>query len=81
MKQHTVIGDRLCGELRSLSLVRAIVRTIMSGSTAAAIRTACEATRFHARANRQHRRFLRWGHDGATVTGFADAGVRLHGAA
>jgi putative two-component system response regulator len=26
MKQHTVIGDRLCGELRSLSLVRDIVR-------------------------------------------------------
>jgi putative two-component system response regulator len=26
MKQHTVIGDRLCGELRSLRLVREIVR-------------------------------------------------------
>jgi putative two-component system response regulator len=26
MKQHTVIGDRLCGELRSLRLVRQIVR-------------------------------------------------------
>ena len=26
MKQHTLIGDRLCGELRSLRLVRAIVR-------------------------------------------------------
>jgi len=26
MKQHTVIGDRLCGELRSLTLVRPIVR-------------------------------------------------------
>jgi putative two-component system response regulator len=26
MKQHTVIGDRLCGELRSLRLVRRIVR-------------------------------------------------------
>jgi putative two-component system response regulator len=26
MKQHTVIGDRLCGELRSLRLVRDIVR-------------------------------------------------------
>ena len=26
MKQHTMIGDRLCGELRSLRLVRAIVR-------------------------------------------------------
>ena len=26
MKQHTVIGDRLCGELRSLRLVRKIVR-------------------------------------------------------
>ncbi len=26
MKQHTVIGDRLCGELRSLKLVRQIVR-------------------------------------------------------
>lgn len=26
MKQHTVIGDRLCGELRSLRLVRPIVR-------------------------------------------------------
>ena len=26
IKQHTVIGDRLCGELRSLRLVRQIVR-------------------------------------------------------
>ena len=26
MKQHTLIGDRLCGELRSLRLVRTIVR-------------------------------------------------------
>jgi putative two-component system response regulator len=26
MKQHTVIGDRLCGELRSLRRVRPIVR-------------------------------------------------------
>lgn len=26
MKQHTIIGDRLCGELRSLRAVRAIVR-------------------------------------------------------
>jgi putative two-component system response regulator len=26
MKQHTIIGDRLCGELRSLRLVREIVR-------------------------------------------------------
>jgi putative two-component system response regulator len=26
MKQHTIIGDRLCGELRSLSRVRPIVR-------------------------------------------------------
>jgi cyclic di-GMP phosphodiesterase len=26
IKQHTVIGDRLCGELRSLRLVRKIVR-------------------------------------------------------
>jgi putative two-component system response regulator len=26
MKQHTVIGDRLCGELRSLRLVRQVVR-------------------------------------------------------
>src|SRR4029079_8508435 len=26
MKQHTVIGERLCGELRSLASVRAIVR-------------------------------------------------------
>jgi len=26
MKQHTVIGDRLCGELRSLRAVRPIVR-------------------------------------------------------
>ena len=26
MKRHTVIGDRLCGELRSLKLVRQIVR-------------------------------------------------------
>ena len=26
MKQHTIIGDRLCGELRSLKRVRAIVR-------------------------------------------------------
>lgn len=26
MKQHTIIGDRLCGELRSLRLVRQIVR-------------------------------------------------------
>jgi putative two-component system response regulator len=26
MKQHTIIGDRLCGELRSLRRVRAIVR-------------------------------------------------------
>ena len=26
MKQHTIIGDRLCGELRSLRLVRLIVR-------------------------------------------------------
>ena len=26
MKQHTVIGDRLCGELRSLRQVRPIVR-------------------------------------------------------
>ena len=26
MKQHTLIGDRLCGELRSLRLVRGIVR-------------------------------------------------------
>ena len=26
MKTHTIIGDRLCGELRSLRLVRAIVR-------------------------------------------------------
>ena len=26
MKQHTVIGDRLCGELRSLRLVRRIIR-------------------------------------------------------
>jgi putative two-component system response regulator len=26
MKQHTVIGDRLCGQLRSLVLVRPIVR-------------------------------------------------------
>lgn len=26
IKQHTVIGDRLCGELRSLRLVRPIVR-------------------------------------------------------
>jgi putative two-component system response regulator len=26
MKQHTVIGDRLCGEMRSLRRVRAIVR-------------------------------------------------------
>ena len=26
MKQHTIIGDRLCGELRSLRLVRKIVR-------------------------------------------------------
>jgi putative two-component system response regulator len=26
MKQHTIIGDRLCGELRSLRLVRTIVR-------------------------------------------------------
>jgi putative two-component system response regulator len=26
MKQHTIIGDRLCGELRSLRLVRPIVR-------------------------------------------------------
>src|SRR5262245_52270733 len=27
VKQHTVIGDRLCGNLRSLSLVRQIVRS------------------------------------------------------
>jgi putative two-component system response regulator len=27
MKQHTVIGDRLCGELRSLKRVRPIVRS------------------------------------------------------
>ena len=26
MKQHTIIGDRLCGELRSLRRVRPIVR-------------------------------------------------------
>jgi putative two-component system response regulator len=26
MKQHTVIGDRLCGELKSLAVVRPIVR-------------------------------------------------------
>ena len=26
IKQHTIIGDRLCGELRSLRLVRQIVR-------------------------------------------------------
>ena len=26
MKQHTTIGDRLCGELRSLRLVRQVVR-------------------------------------------------------
>jgi putative two-component system response regulator len=26
MKQHTIIGDRLCGEMRSLRLVRPIIR-------------------------------------------------------
>ena len=40
IKQHTVIGDRLCGELRSLRRCGRSSATTTSGSMAAAIRTA-----------------------------------------
>ena len=39
IKQHPIIGDRLCGELRSLRQVRASFASITSASMAAATRT------------------------------------------
>ncbi len=79
MKQHTVIGDRLCGELRSLRLVRDIVRHHHERLDGSGYPDGLRGERgLRARADRQHRRPLRCRHDGATVSGLASARVRVH---
>ena len=72
MQQHAVIGDRLCGELRSLRQVRPIVRHHHERLRRQRL-SRRPARRRHpaARADHRHRRRVRRADDGAPVQGGA----------
>ena len=72
IKQHPIVGERLCGELRSLRNVRPIVRHHHERLDGSGYPDGLQRRRHPAaRADHQHRRRVRRADDGAAVPGGA----------